>query len=156
MNIDSKVELLYSAIQKILKDDNIDTGSDVREIQFYVEDRILRKNLRQNLSNPKILMDITEQLSESNLPTSSYMLELMVVVDETQSYSLTVLDRIIARIEYLLNRKHNSLNAAMSTKYLRCRKILKTSAITTYDGLMKIHIKNIMFDIQADDEILQC
>lgn len=155
-SIESKTEVLYSSVYKILKNDKTDTGHTVREINFYVEGRIVRKNLRQNLENPKILMEITEQPSNLNLPTAKYLLELTAVVNETENYALTILDRIVSRIEFLLNKRPASMNLAYTSKNLRCRTINKTSAIPYYDGLQKIHYKNIMFDIIVDDENLEC
>ncbi len=154
--LESKTEILYSSIYKILKDDDANTNNTLREIHYYVKDRIIRKNLRHNLINPKILMEITEQISDLGLPTAKYLLELTVVVDETEQYALTILDRITSRVEFLLNKKQASINLAYPSKNLRCRTINKISGITSYDGLQKIHQKNIMFDLIIDDENLQC
>jgi hypothetical protein len=154
--LESKSEILYSSIYSILKNDDTNTGKTVREINFYVADRIVRKYLRHNFGNPKILMEITEQVSNLGLPTAKYLLELTAVVDETENYALTIIDRICSRIEFLFNKKQTSINLVYPSKNLRCRTINKMSAIPSYDGLEKVHKKNIIFDIIVDDENLEC
>jgi len=153
---ESKTDVLYSSIYKILKDDNTNTAKTVREIEYHVADRIIRSNLRHNLANPKILMEVIESQTNLTLSTEKYMLILTVVVDMDMTYALTVLDNISARVEFLINKKPVSINLAYSSKNLRCRLINKTSGITSTDALKMIHQKHIMFDVVLDDEVIEC
>lgn len=152
--LESKNSVLYSSVIKLLKDDNVSTGNIVKEINFYVGSRIIRKNLRQKIKNPKILIDILDQPSDLSLPSGKYVLSTTVVVNTDDTYALTELDNISARVEFLLNKKSASLNLAYSSKNLRCRLINKVSGITSSDLLKKIHQKVTMFDVTLDDETL--
>ena len=152
----SKVELMLTAIRTILVDDVYNTYKEVREIKYYAKDRIFRSNLNSKEIFPQIILSVDEMDSNIALPTQRMMLNISIYVNKNDSNAHTTLDRISSRIEFLLNKKNNNINNVEPNKNLRCRKIIKVSAITSIDNLMDVISKTIIFDIIVDDEIIIC
>lgn len=151
----SKNELILIGVRKLLVDDNTNTGAEVREIQFYCEDRIYRTDLNHAATFPQILMEIDSMDSSILIPTSKFILTIKICIKRGTSGANMVLDRMATRVEYLLNRQHEKINiAADLAKNLRCRMIRKISAIRATDMIMDIITEIIMFEIVLDDEIL--
>lgn len=155
-NIDnSKEEVLLQAVRKLLVDDNADTGKTVREIDYYVGDRIYLtdKNI-DNATFPQIILSVDAAEDELGLPTGNYVLDVRTYVNIDDEYAKTKLKRIDARVLVLINKRSDSLNSAVTGKNLRCRLIVKMSSLETTDPIAHLYIKRTSYRVILDDEVI--
>ena len=75
-------------------------------------------------------------------------------INSNASTPQTTLKRLMSRVETLLDKKQDNLNAVNVNKYLRCRIIIKVSSQEFEDFIKKVHRTITMFDVQCDDEII--
>jgi hypothetical protein len=148
----SKSKVILEAVRSILVADNSNTGNEVREIEYYCSDRIHRGNLRTKSAFPQITFGIDEGYDELNLPSGHYYLSVSAHERFDSKYPQETLDNISSRIAFLLNKKPNQLNLATS-KNLRCRLIVKISALLVQDYTNKVFTKSINFRMICGDEI---
>ncbi len=150
-NVEAKEEVLYEALKSIIISDNVDTGQTVRELHFYIADRISREQKRTADANPQMTMLVEHAGDEEAIPSGSYFVEIRSYVHFDYDYPLTTVGRIESRMLTLINKKPNILNLATS-KNLRCRLCVKTSSIPTVDQIARLHIKVTRFRLICDDE----
>lgn len=154
----SKEEVLAEAIRILLIADTSDTTETVREIMFYISDaNKVRYSGDLTIdfdSYPALTFKVESNGDENNLPTGNYLVQIMGSINANVSTPQATLKRLMSRVDYLINKKPNGLNTAVSSKNLRCRLILKTSVQEYEDFIKKVHRKLHMFSVQCDDEIL--
>ena len=150
----AKENVLLEAARTLLVNDNSNTGNTVREIQFYCADRIERDHTPAKTDFPKITLSVAHGLTHLGLPSGSYFLNVTGHFEISDQNSLTKLSRMMARAFFLLNKKFDDLNVAVSGKNLRCRQILMLSSDTNRDELLKHYVKTSRFSVICDDEIL--
>ena len=154
---EDKRNLIFQAAIKILVDDNADTSLAMREIEFYVNDRIQQEDSRVQVDFPKIDILVEDGASEISLPTSEFFLEIVPKTQIAIAGSKTDLNRITGRSMFLFDGKPESLNAslaAVSSIPLRCRLLQKQSALPITDAVLGIYSNTIRFLVQCDDEII--
>lgn len=154
---EDKANLILQAAIKILTDDNANTGFALREIEFYVADRIQQEDSRVQIDFPKIDVFVEDGVAEIALPTMEFFLEIIPKTKIETAGSKTDLNRIAARTAFLLDGKPESLNAALlavSAIPLRCRLLQKQSALRTTDAVLGIYFNTVRFFVQCDDEII--
>lgn len=150
----SKEDVLLEAARTLLVNDNSDTSNTVREIHFYCADRIERDYVAAKTEFPKITLSIVHGLTHLGLPSGGYFLNVTGHYEISEQNSLTMLSRMMARAFFLLNKKYDDLNVAVSSKNLRCRQILMLSSDTNKDELLKHYVKTTRFSVICDDETL--
>jgi len=153
----SKDEIILAAVREILLGDNAATGNDVGSIDSYVSNRIQREDVHVVIDFPRIDLSVEEGGAEVGLPTRRYFLVIKprTHMDENTSPQ-TTLDRIGARIDFLLNNKPASLNAtaAASGKNLRCRLLIQESALRVPDAVDRFYSKIMRYRVICDDETI--
>ena len=133
--------------------DNVDTGYELREIEYYCANRIYRGNLRITSVFPQITMNVEEGLDELNLPSGEYFLEMNVHEKFDAKHPQDTLDNISSRIQFLLNEKPDQLNLATG-KNLRVWLIIKLSALPLQDYVNRIFTKTVRYKIICGDETI--
>lgn len=149
----SKSKVILEAVRSIMTDDDANTGNELREIQYYCADRVYRGNLRVKSDFPQISMRVEEGLDELNIPSGEYFLEVSSHEKFDANSPQDVLDGISSRIQFLLNKKPDQLNLATS-KNLRCRLIIKLSALLIEDYVNRVFTKTIRFRTVCGDETI--
>jgi hypothetical protein len=156
MNRDySKENVILESVRTILVNDNGILTGDVKSIHQYCEDRIIRKMAFINPPDDKLItIDVAKNNENIGLPSSTWYLSVTAIIPMDQPYAQDDVSRMATRIVYLLNKKPADLNNVAPQKYLRCRFIINISVIPADDGALKIHKRECIFEIIADDEIL--
>lgn len=153
----SKSLVLMEAVRSILIADTTDTHKTVREIKHYVSQRVYQSHLpNPSVLLPEITLYVDDGPSSLSLSSGTYYLNIKVWVSEDATTPNETLDNITARIEFLLNHKHEDLNGAVSSKSLRCRMIVKESSQKISDPVLKVLTRHIIYYIICDDEIITC
>ncbi len=150
----SKEEVLLEAIRTLMIADNADTGVTLREIHYYVADRIFPTEQNMDEDFPQFGITTESVSDELNLPTGDYFVEVIAHTKKDAKYAITDLLRMDARVLVLINKKPQSLNDAVSSKNLRCRLIVKMSSLRTTDPIAHLNVKRTRFRVICDDEII--
>ena len=150
----SKEEVLMEAIRALMVADNVDTGVTVREIHYYVGDRIFPTEHNIDEEFPQFGIIIEAVTDDFNIPTGDYFAEVMSYTKKDALSAITTLLRMDARVLVLINKKPQSLNDAVSSKNLRCRLIVKMSSFKTTDPIANLNVKRTRFRVICDDEII--
>ena len=150
----SKEEILIQAVRTLFVNDDTDTGKTVREINYYVGDRIFLTDKNIDEDFPQIVLSADSVYDELELPTGNYILEIRTFVKIDDSYAQTKLMRINSRMLVLINKQPESLNSAVLGKNLRCRLIVKMSSINVTDPVAHLYMRRTSFRVILDDETL--
>lgn len=146
----SKNIVIAEALRAILVGDNTNTTKEVREIHFYVADRIFRGHQPSaDQDYPQITYEVRNGEHSIELPTAEFTVEIFAFAKYTDDLPLTKLDNLSARITTLLNP--DSLNAATS-KRLRCRTINIVDISIGHIDVAELHRLTITFALRCDAE----
>ncbi len=145
----SKPNVLAQAIVSLLRNDNTDTLQEVREVHFYVADRIYRGHQIIEREYPHISFEIFTSEQSISLPTGEFFVEIMSYAKFSDAEPLTKLDHLNARIVHLLTP--DNLNAATS-KRLRCRIVQVTDIVFGHIDVAELHRNTITLRVQCDAE----
>jgi hypothetical protein len=152
--INAKEEVLMEAIRSLMVADNSNTGNPVREIHYYAADRIFPTEHNIDEDFPQFGIVIESVLDDQILPTGEYFAEVISYVKKDYENSIRTLLRMDARVLALINKKHASLNAAVISKNLRCRLIVKMSSLRISDPIAQLNTKRTRFRVTCDDETI--
>jgi hypothetical protein len=154
----SKEVVILEAVNTILISDVLSTGNEVKSIKNYVDNRVYRtytedKN-NTNKFMPQLNMEMESMETNPSLPTGEYILTIKAFINQDASRPKDILDNLMARVCYLLDKKEKNLNNS-SNKNLRCVRCRKYSLIDNNDYLNKaIYGKQVIFTLKCMDEIL--
>lgn len=146
----SKELSLLESFITILSNDNTDTGKDVREITYYVSDRIFREfNGGDNF--PQINIEVNNDGANIGIPSAEYTAYFRVYNSYGNNYPQDTIDRICTRIIFLLNKNYNLINETIN-KSIKCRFI--NHLATQRDDRIEIQVygKVVIFNLICDDE----
>lgn len=150
----SKQNTLLKSVRAILIGDTAVLATEVREIKYYVSNRIVQGQNPVSLLMPQVTMDVNDGMNEQLLPSGEYYLMIKCWVEQDSEAPNDTLNNLSTRIIYLLNNRYNELNTKFPSENLRCRFIVKQSNTKHVDAVAKIIDRTILFRVIADDEIL--
>lgn len=152
----SKQNTLVKSIRKMMIDDNVNTGVDVREIFYYVGNRIGHGSYPIAQVNPQITIDVNDGLQNQSIPTGDYWAIIKIWVDMDSEAPNDTINNIASRVIFLLHNRSAEMNLQYPVEKLRCRNVLKQSNLKSEDKILKSYVRVVVFGIKADDEILVC
>ena len=97
-------------------------------------------------------MKVQASNSDVSIPSNKYILEVMGVYKMDVDYAQTNLNNLMARVDFLINKKPVQMNLVVPSKNLRCRHVNKISALLWDDVVEKVYFSYIRFLVICDDE----
>ena len=152
----SKTTAILRAIRKILISDTTNTGYEVREVSFYVSNRIVQGTMPAPVNMPHITLSEDDGDQRQLLPSGEYFVPVRCWVDMDTDSPNDTINNLVTRIIFLLHNKQDQLNTQYPSDNLRCRLITKQSNTLLNDGQARLISRTILFRVIADDEILVC
>ena len=90
----SKDNVIFESVRSVLIGDNSNTGKEVREIHYYVSDRIVIGNYTSGTDMPQITMEIENVGDSEKLPSSTYILIIKIFDEMNKNLVKTKLKNI--------------------------------------------------------------
>jgi len=137
---------LIKTVRSILVADNTDPNSpDELCIHSFVEDRIVLANTVQNISLPKITIDVVIEDNISNLPAENSLMYINVIYDKSEDDAEVKCRMCSGRIVYLLDNRPEYLKTINDNCVVRL--IEKVSSVFNYVSDKDVIVGTISFNI---------
>jgi len=137
---------LIKTVRSILVADNTDPNSpDELCIHSFVEDRIVLANTVQNISLPKITIDVVIEDNISNLPAENSLMYINVIYDKSENDAEVKCRMCSGRIVYLLDNRPEYLKTINDNCIVRL--IEKVSSVFNYVSDKDVIVGTISFNI---------
>jgi len=137
---------LIKTVRSILVADNTDPNSpDELCIHSFVEDRIVLANTVQNISLPKITIDVVIEDNISNLPAENSLMYINVIYDKSENDAEVKCRMCSGRIVSLLDNRPGYLKTINANCIVRL--IEKVSSVFNYVSDKDVIVGTISFNI---------
>ena len=137
---------LIKTVRSILVADNTDPNSpDELCIHSFVEDRIVLANTVQNISLPKITIDVVIEDNISNLPAENSLMYINVIYDKSENDAEVKCRMCSGRIVSLLDNRPEYLKTINDNCVVRL--IEKVSSVFNYVSDKDVIVGTISFNI---------